>query len=314
MAVLYLLLLAPLALIAIDPTRDLSGSGWQSVTGHSLVGAALGAVVGGGLVFGIPDWLSTTLPLVALSATAAAFVFAGDAVPVRGLDTAMWGVAGTVCLFVVPVVLSLFLGGIGSVLAVPVGAVSVLAVRHWLGTHSPVDRRVSISLALVFGLVAGGVIAHDLSGPRPTAELDAGTSVNLSAADVRWYGVSDHATERPMVRVGTVTVTNTFGFSRTADLPVYRACLDGPNGTRPSAWGPSASPVETAGTVSPVDEIRLDGGERRRFPVVVLLDQVEGRSVPTVRALGQVPVQRADSCPGSTDGPALVLVPVDSSD
>jgi hypothetical protein len=79
--------------------------------------------------------------------------------------------------------------------------------------------------------------------------------------------------------------------------------------TRPASNRVVTPVVETDGWVSAVDDVRLDGNERRQFGVVVFLDGVEGRSLAEVRDLGTVPVRRADSCPETTDGPALVVVP-----
>lgn len=56
-----------------------SGMEWEHIA-PARAGTAVGSFVGSGLVFGVPDWLSTTLPVVALFAAAVAFVFAGDAV------------------------------------------------------------------------------------------------------------------------------------------------------------------------------------------------------------------------------------------
>jgi hypothetical protein len=310
-AIVYLLVLAPLGLIESDPSRSVDTAGWEQVRVSGLAGAVAGALVGGGLVFGVPDWLSTTLPLVTLSAAALAFVFAGDAVPIEGLDTALLSTGGTIHLFVVPVVLSSLVGGIALVVAVPLGMVSLLGVRNWLGAHSPIDRRVSVSLAVVFALVAGGVMAHDLSGSRPATDLDTDATANLSAAENRTYSITDYGFRSLSVPIGTVSVDNAFGFERTADVPAYTACLYDTGGKRIQTTA-GHGPVLVVGNdeyASPVDQVRLAGGEHHQYGVVVLLDSVEGRSLAEIRDLGTVPVRRADSCPGTTDGPALVLVP-----
>ncbi len=114
-----------------------------------------------------------------------------------------------------------------------------------------------------------------------------------------------------MVRVGTVTIHNEFGFARTASLPSSAACLYGRNGTRAVERRPVDSITSDDDWVHAVSDVRLAGGERRQFGVFVFLDSVEGRSLAAIRELGTVSVRRADSCPETTDGPALVLVPDD---
>lgn len=80
---------------------------------------------------------------------------------------------------------------------------------------------------------------YDLSGPRPTTELDTESTVNLSTHENRFYSRGDTGQKRPMVVVGTVTARNEFDFGRTADLPGYAVCLYGANVTRPVIVGRS---------------------------------------------------------------------------
>ncbi|AQL43044.1 hypothetical protein BV210_10085 [Halorientalis sp. IM1011] len=294
--------------------RDVADSEteWGRVA-TALAGTAVGSAVGGRLVFGVPDWLSTTLPLVALFAAAVAFVLAGDAVPIRGLDTALRSAGGTIYLFVVPAALYPVFDLAGLMIAAVVGAASFLVARRWVRGGMPIDRRISVAVALVFALVAGGVMAHDLSGPQPTVELHTDPTVNLSTPEERFYSWSDTGQNRSMVRVGTVTARNEFDFGRTAALPAYAACLYGPNGTRPAPDRVAAPVVETDGWVSAVEEVRLVDDGSRRFSVVVFLDGFDERSNDEIRNWGTVPVRRANSCPETTDGPALVLVPADEN-
>ncbi|WP_336001592.1 hypothetical protein [Halorientalis halophila] len=289
------------------------GSALDRVTLPSLGATAIGAVIGGWLVVAVPDWLSALLPRVALSAAAVAFVLAGVAVPVRGVDTALSTAGGTVFLLLVPMLTYPVLGFFGLALAAVVALPALVVVRGWSRGGAPVGGRLALSMAVGLSLVAGGAMAYDLSGPRPTESLDTDETVNLSTAENRTYARTDEAEDRPMVRVGSLRVHNEFRFTRTATLPSYDACLYGENGTRPVERRAFAPVAETDGWVHPVDDVRLAGGEHRQFGVVVLLDNVEGRSLAEVRELGTVPVRLADSRPETTDGPALVLVPDDEN-
>ncbi|WP_424017419.1 hypothetical protein ACOZ4N_16290 [Halorientalis pallida] len=287
-----------------------SGMEWEHIA-TALAGTAVGSVVGGGLVFGVPDWLSTTLPLVALFAAAVAFVFAGDAVSIRGLDTALSSAGGTIYLFVVPAALYPVFDIAGLLITAVIGTASFLVARRWVRNGLPVDRRLSVAFALVFALVAGGAMAYDLSGPRPAVELDTDATVNLSAAENQSHLVSDYTVQSSTVPVGTLSAGNTFEFQRTADVPSYVACLYDTGGERiqmTAGHGPVLV-VEEDQYARPVDEVRLAGDQRRQYSVVLLLDSVEGRSLTEIRDLGTVPVRRAERCPDTTDGPALVLVP-----
>ncbi|WP_136717076.1 hypothetical protein [Halorientalis salina] len=285
---------------------------WDHITLSATFGAGAGGAVGAALVLGVPDWLSTTLPLVALATVAVAFVLAGNALPYRGLDTALSAAGATVFAFVLPAALIRPLGGLAVFVAAGVGMPALLAVRWRLRTADPIDRRFSVPVVVVLLLVGGGAIAHDLAGPRPTVSLDTESTVNLSTPDERWYAVSDHAEKEELVRLGTVTARNEFDFARTARLPNYDACLyAGSSGSGPAG---RASAVVVAGrsTASPVDDPRLAGGETRAYPIVLLLESVDGVSTDEVRSLGSVPVRRADACPASTDGPAVVIVSTDN--
>jgi hypothetical protein len=310
----YLMILGPLALIAVitsDVSRESEPSAWREDLGRGLVWSVPGVIVGGGLVFGVPDRLSTTLPLVALSAAVVAFVFAGDAVNGRDFDTALWSAGGTTFLLVLPAVLFPAFELAGLLLAAVVGIASTLAVQGRLRTGLPFDRRVSVSLAVVFALVAGGAMAYDLSGPRPTASLDHESTVNLSETTVRTYSYSDVGERRATISVGTLTVHNEFDFARTTDLPSSDACLYGEDGVELETTFALPSVADGDDWIRSEDAVRLPGESRHRYPLFVLFEDRVSRVPAEITELGTVPVRRAESCPETTDGPALVLVPDD---
>lgn len=279
-----------------------------------VLGAGVGAVLGAALVFGVPEWLSTQLPLVALSVASVAFVTAGDVVSIRGLGATLSAAGGTIFLFVLPAVLFPVVGPDALWIAAGVGVPLLVAVRSWIRVGGRFDRRVAAILVVALALISGGLIAYDLSGPRPATSFDHVSTVDLSAAENRDYAVTDVIRSRPMVRVGTVEVRNDFAFARTADVPSYGACLYTSEG-KPYPPRPAATPaVETDTWVRQVTESRLPGHSEREFAVVVLLDQVDGLTRSEIENLGTVPVRRAERCPDTNDGPELVLVPADETD
>ncbi|MFD1586738.1 hypothetical protein ACFR9U_07060 [Halorientalis brevis] len=315
---LYFATLALTAVVAPRRTADRSqfrdsttSSVWEYIPLSSILGAAQGAVLGALLVFAVPDHLSTVIPVGVLAGTAVAFVLAGNAVALRGVDTTLSTAGATIYAFVLSAVLLRPLGWQGMVVAAAVGMPALLAARWRLQAVGSIDRRVSVSLVLALLAVSGGTYAYDLGGPRPSVTLDTASSVNLSTTDERWYAVSDHAEKERLVSVGTVTVRNEFEFGRTARLPAYDACLyTGPSGSGPVGRA-SASIVDGGSMVSPADDPRLASGETREYTVALLLEHVDGLSTEQLRSLGTVPVRRADRCPESTNGPALVLAPAD---
>ncbi|MFB6178852.1 MAG: hypothetical protein ABEI77_03900, partial [Halorientalis sp.] len=299
---------AVMAARAVDGAPT-TGSVWEYIPLSSILGASAGAVIGTAVVFAVPDLLSTVIPLVALALVAVACVLAGNTVPIPGVDTALSTIGATIYAFVLPVAIARPVGGLALVLAAALGMPSLVAVRRWLQAAGSIDRRISVPLVVGLLVASGGAFVYDLSGPSPSVSLDTRSSVNLSTPTERYFAVSDHAEKRQMVRLGTVTARNDFAFARTASLPEYEACLYTGSSESPPATRTSAVVGDGGSTVSPAANPRLAGGETRDLPVVLLFDHVDGLSNETIRDLGTVQVRRAEECPASTDGPAIVLVP-----
>jgi hypothetical protein len=293
--------------------RDGTGSVFDRVTVPAVFATAIGAVVGAGLVVTVPEWLSTVLPVVALSAATVSLALAGSVAPWRSVDTGLSTAGGTVFLLLVPTLTYSLLTFFGLVLAAAVALPALVVARARLRTDPPVDGRLAVGLALVFALVAGGVMAHDLSGPRPTVSLDHESTVNLSEVTMRTYSYSDVGEPRATISVGTLTIRNEFGFARTTDLPSYDACLYGADGTELKTTFALPSVAEGGDWIRREDEVRLPGESRHRYGVFVLFEDRVSRVPAEITELGPVPVRRAESCPAATDGPALVLVPADEN-
>jgi hypothetical protein len=280
-----------------------------------LFATAVGGAAGGLFVVGIPDWLSAELPLFAVCAAVPGLVAAGQAVPERRVRTALSTAGATVYLFLLPILLGPVLGILTLVVAAVVGIGTVAVARRVLREAGPLDARLAAPLALVLLVVAGGALAVDLADPRPTVTAETVDAVNLTAAEERRFVYADTTGNFPLVRVGTVTVSNEAPRSRSASLPSYRACLYTAEFGPIRGSGPTTvSVVEPEGRATVVDDPRLDGKETREYAVVVLLDRFDGppgfdeTDAADVRALGTVPVRQAEQCPESTASPALVLV------
>ncbi|AQL43041.1 hypothetical protein BV210_10070 [Halorientalis sp. IM1011] len=290
---------------------DRTRSAFDRVTFLTVFATTVGAVVGAGLIVAVPDWLSTVLPVVALSAAAVSLAFAGLALPERTVGTVLLTAGGTVFLLLFPIVTYPVLEFFGLVLAAVVALPALVFVRGSVRRNPPIDGRFAVAVALVFALFAGGAMAHDLSGPQPTVSLDHDSTVNLSEVTMRTYSYSDVGEQRATISVGALTVRNEFDFARTTDLPSYDVCLYGADGTELKTTFGLASVAEGDDWIQSEDEVRLPGESRHRYPVFVLFEDRVSRVPAEIRDLGPVPVRRAESCPETTDGPTLVLVPDD---
>lgn len=249
---------------------------------------AVGVLFGvGALIYFARDLvfdLSLTVKAALLLVLFVALFVAASAVRRAGLDAVLYVLsAATYVAFVGYVVSRFDVGDTGIFLALAASSVLFVGLGYLHRERGlRVEAGTATRVAVALFVVAAVFVAADL--------LVGGVAYSFTAAESADAG--DHE-----VRVGTVAAENEFVFRESTDFPETTACVYAPDRRDRSVdYRRSAENWRVPDSVG--------AGETVTAEAWIWLETEERAAVDN----GTIPVERAESCPESTDEPRIVVV------
>lgn len=246
------------------------------------------------LVFG----LSITVKAVLLLLAFVSFLAVGTAVDRDGVDLVALALAGgAYVVFLAYVTSNYALGETGTFLLLTVSAALFVGLGFVVRERNP-----DLSLRTAGYVLAGVIVVSlvlvgaDAAGGGVTYAVETNETVTVDPPGERVE--PGHDAVRRDVRVGTLTATNDFVFTRRLDPPETAACLVTPDGVRDRSHSVDYRYPED----SDVYPRTIGGGERVRIAMSVHVPVDANRTTPITYA-----VERADNCPASADEPTVVV-------
>ncbi|MDS0282591.1 DUF1109 domain-containing protein [Haloarcula onubensis] len=240
------------------------------------------------VVFG----LSITVKAALLFLAFVALFLAGLTTRRDVLDVVAFALAGvTYVVFVGYVVLRYGPSETGTFLLLSVSAALFVALGYLLREGAvTVPRRQATTIVAGLLLVGVALVGLDAVGGGVTYDVATESSVTV---DPPGDGPTPYS--RDERRVGTVTASNGFVFTRALDLPDVRGCLVGPGTERADVYlsydYPGYDRPDTIG-----------GGATREFPVVADFAVDRNRTEPVTYA-----VERGGDCGADRSAPTLLV-------
>lgn len=237
--------------------------------------------------------LSVTVTAALLFIAFVAFFLAGITLQRDVLDAVAFTLSGvSYVVFVGYAVVQYDPGDTGIFLLLALSAGLFIALGYGIREDIlTVPRRRALIVAGGLLLVSGVLVGADALGGSVTYNVDTETSVTVEPATTD--EPHDHAART--VRIGTVTATNEFVFTRTLTLPPMRGCLVGTAGVPRNELF-----VDYEHGVSRPDTIA--GGTSRAFPVQARVP-VDANETDTVTYV----VERGEDCDVQRDRPTVVV-------
>ena len=254
------------------------------------VGVFLGIISVFYFAFILLEDLSPTITATLLFLSFLLFGTAGLFTQVDRLDLVFYTLAAAAYLIGLWYTISRFEPGDVAVFFVLVVSSALFVGLGYLSTQGQleIDRR-STGIVVVAVLGIGVLlVGADLAGPQPSTDLEFDDELEIT-------GVLD----RP--KIGTVTITNDFTFSRLVDQPDIHACLYTPNRTE--------APTSTEDRLG--NQI-LAGGESVSSDIVLPGRAFYDRDGETLRGDLQdretIPIEQRAECPDDGDEVKLVVI------
>jgi len=241
------------------------------------------------VVFG----LSITVKAALLFLLFVALFLAGLTAQRDVLDVVAFALAGvTYVVFVGYVVLRYGPGETGTFLLLAFSAGLFVGLGYLLREgRVAVPRRQAVAVAAGLLLVSVALVGLDAVGGGVTYDVATESSVTVEPPG---DGPSPYG--RYEKRVGTVTASNEFVFTRALSLPELRGCLVGPGSERRNMY----LSYEYPGYAAPDT---IGGGATREFPVLAALAVDRNQTEPMTYA-----VERGSDCSADRSEPTLLVV------
>lgn len=253
------------------------------------VGIVLGIVAVGYFGFQLFDQVSPVTTALLLAAGFVCFLVGGIVIDVDLVDVVAYALAAGCYLVFVAYVLSRFdVGDAGTFLLLAVSSGLFIGLGYLAQRDRLTMSRRSGAIVVLAVLIASlALVGADLVGAQATTTTEIESAIEIPD-------------ERGTVTVGTVTVENDFPLPREADVPMFFACVYGPD-FRPAPL--EYEPQRRSGL--------LQGGESRRHELVLpgrAFYTENGTRRPGFRDLESVPVERGTDCAETDQDPKVVVV------
>lgn len=249
------------------------------------------------VVFG----LSITVKAALLFVAFVVFFVGGLAVHRDVLDVVGFALAGiSYVVFVGYVVLRYALGETGTFLLLAISAGLFVGLGYALREWQPVvSRRTATGIVVGLVLVSTVLIGVDALGGGVTYDLQTNESVTIEPLQ---RGGPDRGVISRPGRIGTLTATNEFVFTRALELPQLRGCLLGTDlQFREDVWISYEPPSYQRSNI-------IRGSTSEPFTVTADLPIDVNRTEPLTYA-----VEQGSDCDGERSRPTLVVTTVEEN-